>query len=247
MTTLQWIVVMSAGMSAISWIGALSFFLSEDSLRKGLDPLVSLAAGTLLGGAIFHLLPEALRAIPDARRVFLHFAAGFSALLVVEQFLQWRHSQHDEPGAKAPVTYLILVADGVHNFIGGLGIGAVFVADVRLGWAAWVAAALHEIPQEMGDFGILVRGGWGPKAALWLNFASALTFPLGALLAYFFSRGIDVSFLVPFAAGNFVYISASGLIPEMRHHRDAGGAALNFSMFILGLALLFWLSGDAPS
>jgi len=242
MGTLQWIVVMGGAMSAIAWIGALTLFLNEERLRKALDPLVSLAAGTLLGGAIFHLLPVALRANPDERSVFLYFAAGFSSLLVVEQFLQWRHSQHDDPGAKKPVTYLILVADAVHNFIGGLGIGAVFVADVRLGWAAWAAAALHEVPQEMGDFGILVRGGWSRKAALWLNFASALTFPLGALLAYSFSCGVDVSFLVPFAAGNFVYISASGLIPEIRHHRDVGGATLNFTMFVSGLALLYALS-----
>lgn len=243
MSTLQWIVVMGAAMSAIAWIGALTFFFSEERLREALDPLVSLAAGTLLGGALFHLLPEALSAIPDARRVFLCFAAGFTALLVVEQFLQWRHSQHDEPGAKQPVTYMILVADGLHNLIGGLGIGAAFVADVRLGWAAWAAAALHEIPQEMGDFGILVRGGWERKTALWLNFASAATFPAGALLAYVFSRGLDVSFLVPFAAGNFVYISGSGLIPEIRHHKDARRAALNFAGFFLGLAGLYALSG----
>ncbi|MCR4294252.1 MAG: ZIP family metal transporter, partial [Elusimicrobia bacterium] len=104
----------------------------------------------------------------------------------------------------------------------------------------------HEIPQEMGDFGILVRGGWSPKTALWLNFASAVTFPLGALIAYFFSRSLDVSFLVPFAAGNFVYIAGSGLIPEIRHHRHAGRAALNFAAFILGLAGLYRLSGAGP-
>lgn len=242
MSTLEWIVVASLGMCAIAWIGALTFFFGEERLRRSLDPLVSLAAGTLLGGALFHLLPETLRGGMEPRRTFVVFAAGFTALLVVEQFLHWRHSQHAEPGAKAPVTYMILLADGIHNFVGGLGIGAAFVADTRLGLTACAAAALHEIPQELGDFGILVRGGWSPRAALALNSASAATFPAGALLAYLSARGADVSWLVPFAAGNFVYVSASGLVPEIRHHETAGGALLNFAMFVLGLGGLLALS-----
>ena len=133
---------------------------------------------------------------------------------------------------------LLLIGDGVHNFIGGLAIGAAFVADVRLGALAWAAAAMHEIPQELGDFGVLVHSGWPPRHALAANFVSALTFPLGGVVAWSSSSVVDVSFLLPFAAGNFLYIGAADLVPQFREGREGRPALSNVLWWAFGLGLL---------
>jgi zinc and cadmium transporter len=136
------------------------------------------------------------------------------------------------------VTYLILLADGLHNFIGGLAIGASFLVSIEVGVITWVAAAAHEIPQEMGDFGILIRGGWGKLAALVANFISAATIIPGALLAYYLSGNFDVSLLLSFAAGNFLYIAASDLIPEVKHDRLVRNNVVHFAAFIAGVGVI---------
>ena len=117
-------------------------------------------------------------------------------------------------------------------------VGASFLDSIQLGLSAWIAAAAHEIPQELGDFAILVHGGWSKKNAMLFNFISALTFPLGGLIAYAASKVIDVSFLVPFAAGNFLYIGASDLIPEIKHHHGAARNAMHFILFTAGIAVM---------
>jgi len=241
MTPLLWIILTGALMSALACIGGLTFFFNEERLKKFLHFFIALAAGTLLGGAIFHLLPQALSEIRDVKKVFLSFSAGFTLMLLIEQILLW-HSKHNVQQKKKPIGYLILLADGIHNFIGGIGIGAAIIIDVKIGLTAWMAAVLHELPQEMGDFGVLVDSGWTRKDALIVNFISALTFPLGGILVYMLSGHINVSFLIPFAAGNFVYVAASGLIPEIKHHTHLGHALLNFVVFSLGLILLYLVS-----
>lgn len=132
-------------------------------------------------------------------------AVGFSLFFTLEQFLHWHHCHRASAECRKPLTYLILVGD-VHNFLGGLSIGGVFLVDVRLGTFAWLAAAAHEIPQEFGDFGVLVHGGWRK--------VTALTFLAGGLVAYAASMRVDTRWLVPLAAGNFLYIGASDLVPE---------------------------------
>jgi zinc and cadmium transporter len=133
---------------------------------------------------------------------------------------------------------LILIGDGLHNFIGGLAIAGTFIADIRLGIMAWLAVAAHEIPQELGDFGVLVHGGWDKRKALMFNVLSALTFLMGGLLTYVVSFNFDISFLIPFAAGNFLYIGASDLVPEVKEHENLRINIVNFLMFISGLALM---------
>jgi zinc and cadmium transporter len=188
--------------------------LPERILKRVVIPLVAFAAGALLGGALFHMLPESIALLGNRLSVFVAFVGGFAAFFVLEQWLQWHHC-HRVTADHEPVGYLILVADAVHNLIGGLAVGGAFVVDIRLGVITWLVAAAHEVPQELGDFGILVHSGWKPRIALLFNFASALTFLVGSLLAYALSGTIDVAFLVPFAAGNFVYIAAADLIPQV--------------------------------
>jgi zinc and cadmium transporter len=161
--------------------------------------------------------------------------------LALEQFLHWHHCHRAEAGCRQPLGYLILLGDGLHNFLGGLGVAGVFLIDIRLGVTAWIAAAAHEVPQELGDFGALVHGGWSRRRALLFNLLSALTFLLGGLVAYAAAGRLDVAFLVPFAAGNFLDIGASDLIPQVNRHRSAAGSAGHFAAFMLGLGLLWAL------
>jgi zinc and cadmium transporter len=140
------------------------------------------------------------------------------------------------------LTYLILIADGVHNFIGGLAVAGAFIIDVRVGISTWLAAAAHEVPQELGDFGILIHGGWNKGRALLYNFLSALTFLVGGVVAYSASFALDVTFLLPFAAGNFIYIAAADLIPEIKYHDEPTSNVIHFLSFLSGLALL-WAVG----
>lgn len=136
------------------------------------------------------------------------------------------------------MTYLILIGDGVHNFLGGLSIAGAFLIDHRVGITAWLAAAAHEIPQELGDFGVLVHGGWNRRQALKWNFISGLTFLVGSLLAYLISLRFDVVPLILFGAGNFIYIAASDLVPEIKAHENLSQAFLHFSAFAAGVLLL---------
>ena len=136
------------------------------------------------------------------------------------------------------MTYLILIGDGLHNFIGGLAIAGTFIADIRIGIMAWLAAAAHEIPQELGDFGFLVHGGWEKRKALLFNVLSALTFLLAGLLTYVASLNFDIAFLIPFAAGNFIYIGASDLVPEVKEHQNVRVNSINFIAFLIEITLM---------
>jgi zinc and cadmium transporter len=237
--TLWWIFLGGVLMSAIALVGSATLLLSEATLNRIIMPLVAFAAGSLLGGAFFHMLPAALEDAPGDPSVFLWALIGFALFFALEQFLHWHHCHRATSDCKKPLTYLILLGDGLHNFLGGLGVAGVFLIDVRLGLAAWLAAAAHEVPQELGDFGVLIHGGWKKATALLLNLVSGLAFLVGGLVAYAASARVDVEFLVPFAAGNFIYIGASDLVPEVNKHRDLGANVLHFGSFVAGIALLW--------
>jgi zinc and cadmium transporter len=237
MTTYLWIFASGILMSAIALVGSVTLVLRESTLKKLLLPLVAFAAGTLVGGALFHMIPASVDQLGNDILIYLWVVAGFALFLALEQFLHWHHC-HRAPSEHRPLTYLILIADGVHNFIGGLAVAGAFLIDVKVGISAWLAAAAHEVPQELGDFGILIHGGWNKGRALLYNFLSALTFLLGGLFAYAASYTADVIFLLPFAAGNFIYIAAADLIPEIKHEDNPKLNAMHFVSFIAGLALL---------
>jgi zinc and cadmium transporter len=236
--TFAWIIGSGLAMSAIALVGSVTLVLSERALQCILLPLVAFAAGSLLGGAFFHMLPVALSSGMSELTAYGLVLAGFAVFFALEQFLHWHHCHRAETACKKPLTYLILIGDALHNFLGGLAVAGTFLIDIRLGIVTWLAAAAHEVPQELGDFGVLVHGGWERPKALLFNLLSALTFLIGGVIAYAASFRLDVSFLVPFAAGNFIYIGAADLIPEVKAHEDARANVVHFSAFAAGLVLM---------
>ncbi len=225
-------------MSALALVGSVTLLLPERMFARLVLPLVALAAGSLLGGALFHMLPEAVEALGNRLAVYGWVALGIGSFLVLEQFLHWHHC-HRPVGAHRPVGDLILVADGLHNFVGGLAVGSAFVLDTRLGVVTWLVAAAHEVPQELGDFGILVHSGWTRRLALTYNVVSGLTFLAGGLAAYTVADSVNVTVLVPFAAGNFIYIAAADLLPQLTTEEDPGAKVVHTASFAAGLGLLY--------
>lgn len=408
MSTILWIIIFGLLMSAIALIGGLTFFIREQVWRKMILPLVAFAAGALIGGAFFHMIPAAVEQMGNSTALYCWLAGGYILFYILEEFLHWHHShthahhdhahhhhhhdecshhnhelqhnhecplvvcpnscipidqcankitrhhkvnanrtetmpkqktviegvtvvggdndkkqteninhddlsttaslqntssctdihssaaycdhhphdleegnhilQHNQENSKilgpnrmpvqpavlqgdGPATnnscsniqhddditshqmtpviaYLIIIADAVHNFLGGLFVGASFVDSISLGISAWIAAAAHEIPQELGDFAVLSHGGWSKQKALFFNFLSALTFPLGGIIAFAASKHIEVSFLIPFAAGNFLYIGGSDLIPEVKHSHGTRQNFIHFVSCSVGVGLM---------
>ncbi len=238
---LAYIVIATILISLIAFIGIITFVIKEDLLQKLLFVFVSFAAGTLIGAAFLHLLPEAMEKIQEPINAFIFTLFGFTLFFVLEQFICWHHC-HKVPSKHTikPVSYLILFSDAVHNFIDGLVIAGSFLVSISLGIITSFAIAMHEIPQEIGDFGVLVYGGFSRKKALIVNFISALTAILGGIFGFYLSAYMQniSAFLLPFAAGNFIYISAADLLPEIKHKVTAS-SILHFLIFISGIILMY--------
>ena len=225
-------------MSVIALLGGFTLFLRDTTLQSITLPLVAFAAGSLLGGAFFYMIPAGIENLGNSVATFCWVVAGFTTFFALEQLLHWHHCHRADTECKKPLTYLILIGDGLHNFIGGLAIAGTFLVDIRLGIMAWLAAVAHEIPQELGDFGVLIHGGWGKYRALVFNVLSALTFLAGGLIAYGLSFNFNIAFLVPFAAGNFIYIGATDLVPEVNKHDDLRKNILHFAAFSVGIVVI---------
>ncbi len=238
MHILLWIVLSTLFVSVLAFIGILTLLLKENLLRKTLLFLVSLSAGVLMAGAFLHLIPEALEKFAGSS-TFLYVIAGFVLFFLIEKLLFWRHC-HEGRCPAHEFAYINLLGDGIHNFIDGLIIAAGFMANINLGIITTIAVALHEIPQEIGDFGVLIFGGFGRTKALFYNFISAVTAVLGGLLGYSLS-GLSQSFvplLLPIAAGGFIYIAASDLLPEIKKETDLKKSILTFVVFLIGIGLM---------
>lgn len=221
-------------------VGFFTLVLKEKQLSKILLLLVSLSAGALMGGAFIHLLPEASEKFSEGGEYTI-VLFSFIFFFLVEKLLHWRHCHK---GGKCDIHtfgYMNLIGDSVHNFIDGLIIAATFITDVRLGVVTTFAVALHEIPQEIGDFGVLLYAGFGKRKALLANFLVALTAILGGIFGYFLSFQMEsfITYLLPFAAGGFIYIAASDLMPEIRKETSLKKSMLSFSVFLVGIAIMF--------
>lgn len=247
MTILFFIILATFLISLLAFVGALTLFLKEKLLQKLLLILVAFSAGSLLGGAFLHLIPEAIQRVGLEQaaifKIFLYLIFGFSVFFVLEQFIRWHHHHALSHPEIMPFSYLILVSDGLHNFIDGLIIAGSFFVAIPLGIVTALAVALHEIPQEIGDFGILVYGGFKKGKALLLNFASAIVVIFGGIFGFLIAGkiGNSILFLLPFAAGNFIYIACSDLIPEIKHKVSVKKAFFHFLVFLVGIGLMLVL------
>jgi len=222
--------------SLISLIGIFFLSLKEKLLSKLSLILVSFASGTLLGGAFLHLIPESL--VTFNENVFVAILLGIIVFFLLEKFL-WRHC-HERECPVHTFAYLNLFGDGIHNFIDGLIIAASFITSVPLGVTTTLAVVSHEIPQEIGDFGILVYGGFSKTRALFYNFLSALIAVVAAVFTYFFFSYLpDMGYLLAFAAGGFIYIATSDLIPELHKETKTFSSVVQFALLVVGI-LLMW-------
>ncbi|MFH1889192.1 MAG: ZIP family metal transporter [Candidatus Omnitrophota bacterium] len=239
MNNFIWAVSASIAVSLISLVGIFSLLLKEGWLDKLLLILIGFSAGALIGGAFLHLLPEALEQA-ESYIVFLYLIFGFVAFFILERYFHWRHCHKGACSIHA-FTYLNLIGDAIHNFTDGLVIGASFIVSVHFGIVTTLVIIMHEIPQEIGDFGVLVYGGFSKLKALYCNFFIALTCVLGTIAGYLISASIQnfSLFLLPFTAGGFIYIAACDLVPELHKQEDLRKSVSAMAAFLCGILFIF--------
>ena len=237
--------LLSAGLvSLISLAGVVTLMVGVQRLDRVIPLLISLAVGGLFGDALVHLLPQAFAQAESAGLTSFYVILGILVFFLLERFLHWHHEHHvASVNPVHPVAYVNLVSDGLHNFLDGLIIGASYLVSVSLGVATTVAVALHEIPQEQGDFGILVHAGFSPRRALLMNFLSGILALLGVVISLALGPNVTdyTAFMVPLTAGGFIYIAGSDLIPELQHERELVPSLSQFGMVVVGAGLMFIL------
>ncbi len=248
---LSYILISVIIVSCISLLGILTLTLKQKILQKLILYLVSFAAGALLGDAFLHLLPETLKQGP-ALNIAIYALLGIVVFFAIEKFIQWRHTHHAhvreiKEHKHKTFVYMNLIGDATHNFMDGLIITGSYLVSIPLGISTTLAVMLHEIPQEIGDFAVLIHGGLKIPKALWYNFLSAITAILGALTAWVLQNYIDnIAFNISaFAIGAFIYIANSDLIPELHKERQSlKKATKQLIALVLGMlvmALLLFL------
>ena len=226
--------------SAVSLVGALTLVLASSLLNRVLLVLISFAAGALLGDAFIHLLPE----IAESDRGFdltasMAVLGGITAFFLLEKVLHWHHAHFPSEEVVHPVAVSNVIGDSLHNFVDGAIVAGSFLVSPQLGLATTIAVALHEIPQELGDFGILVHAGLKPKRALALNFLSGLAAVAGGVATLLLTSLEEIEhFLVPFSAGAFVYIASTDLIPELHKEPEPGKSFVQALALIVGIGVM---------
>ncbi|MEM2972465.1 MAG: ZIP family metal transporter [Candidatus Bathyarchaeia archaeon] len=240
MNDLVAILVSVTTVSLISLTGIIFIGLKERLLKRFLMLSVGFSSGTLLGSAFLDLLPESITKMEN--EAFYYVLLGIVIFFALEKFLYWRHC-HEE---KCPIhmfVYLNIAGDGIHNFIDGMIIAATYiVGGYQLGFATTLAVIFHEIPQEIGDYGVLIYGGLSKRKALSYNFVSAVTAVLGAIATYLLRQVQSIGvLLVPFAAGGFIYIAATDLIPELHKRTRASTSIIQLFTILLGIGLMICL------
>jgi zinc and cadmium transporter len=230
--------------SLISFVGVFGLSVKRNALKKTLLILVSFAAGGLFGDVFLHLLPEAFAESDGSIQVPLLVIAGILIFFVLEKFVRWRHCHTPDEGHHThPVAVMNLIGDGVHNFIDGLLIGASYLVSFPIGFATTVAVILHEIPSEIGDFGVLLHSGMSVKKVLTWNFVSALMAILGPAIAVKVGPSVEgfAEILIPITAGGFLYVAGSDLIPELHEEVKPSLSVAQLMAMIVGIWLMVLL------
>ncbi len=231
--------------SVISLVGVFFLALKKEKLKSLQLILVAFATGGLLGGAFFHLLPESFESFENTQAVSLLLVAGFMLFFILERFLHWHHNHTSGivENTIKPFGTLNLMADVFHNLLDGLLIGAAFSYSPEMGITTTIVVLMHELPQEIGDFAVLIHAGFSVRRALIFNFLSACTAFLGAFIVLVFeSVGEFLSIAVlPFAAGGFIYLAAADLIPELHTEKTIRKSFHQFIALLLGIGLMYLL------
>ncbi len=241
--------------SALSLVGAITLLFSRVLLRRVISFLVALSVGALFGGAFIHLIPEAFEAVSSPRSVSIALSCGVLVFFLIEKVLRWRHSHGVDEESIETVTehnhdkkhigWLVFFGDGIHNIIDGAILAAAFLTSTELGIATTFAVILHELPQEMGDFGLLLHSGWSSIKALLMNFASGLLALVGAAMVLVFQAALPEHMLAvisAFAAGGFIYIAGSDLVPELQEDTRTRSVWWQVVVVSIGFALMFVLA-----
>lgn len=222
--------------SLVSLLGVFSLSIKPKKLQGILIYLVSFAVGAMFGDAFIHLIPEAYQNIPSLAPLYLLF--GILLFFLLEKLVKWHHCHKiDCEEHFRPIASMNLIGDSLHNLVDGLLLGATFLVSIPIGLSTALAVLAHEIPQEIGDFGVLLHGGYSLKKALWFNFLSALMAMMGVLFSLILGPVIkDYNLaLTAITAGGFIYIAGSDLIPELHHESSLKKALAQFFMIILGI------------
>lgn len=255
MSNLINIIIATSVASLFSLIGIYALSLKEKTLHSILLMLIAFSAGSILGVAYFDLLPEAIelaREYFEESFAYIYITIGFILFFFIERFIYWYHGHGHETDISAETAdraaakgfvYLNLIGDGIHNFVDGMVIAVSFLTGLSVGLAATVAVIFHELPQEMGDYGILIFGGFKRGKALLLNFLVALTVILGGISGVLLIETVEAlsGLLIALSAGGFIYLAASELIPELQEEKSFKKSVVQFALFILGIALIWSL------
>ena len=238
----------------VSLIGSVVFWISLSQLTRCMPVLIAVAVGVLLGDAFLHLIPDAMDMAPTSgSSVAAWVLIGILSFVFLERYLQWRHDHapttiEGKNEKIAPVANMNLVGDGAHNFIDGILIASSYIADPTLGLATTIAIILHEKPQEISDIAILIQGGYSQRKAVLLNCLCATACIPGALITVFFSQIIELnlSAMLAFTAGGFIYIATSDLVPLLRSDQCSASIPTQFTSTMVGIismqAILWWES-----
>jgi len=256
MTVLPWLLFFSLLGAILSVVAAASYLLLPERRRQQLLPhMVSFAIGTLLGAAFLALIPHALESphVQDMHSITATILIGLLTFFVLEKLVLWRHchafecevhgadDHHHAAPETAPAGTLVLIGDAVHNFVDGVLIAAAFLTDFHLGVVTAIAVAAHEIPQEVGDFAILLQSGFSRGKAFLYNILASLATVIGALIAYFSLQTIEqyIPFVLAVAASSFIYVAVADLIPGLHKRTEAIESVKQIALIASGILVVY--------
>lgn len=240
MQALIYSIIAAVIVSLLSLVGVVVLVLKEKILNKIILALVSFSTGALLGGAFFHLLPEVFNEFGEPLKIFGFTLVGFCVFFIMERILRWHHCHETDCDTHQHLGFMNLFGDSFHNFIDGIVIVSTFMISPALGIPVTLSIIFHEVPQEIGDFGVLLYSGFSKGKALIYNLLVALTSVLGVLAGYFLVHQVENinHFLLPFAAGGFIYIASSDLIPELHKEKSLSKSLVSFLVFLVAIVFM---------
>lgn len=249
------IIIATIIVSLISLVGIFTVYKNSEFYKPIIKKIISLAAGSLLAISFLDLLPESVDNYYDTRTITMTVLASFLLFFILERYWHWHHCRcihdnahnhdHDE---KKNLIFTNLIGDGIHNFLDGFLIATAFMLDFYIGIMTTFAVILHEIPQEISDFGILLYGGLTKSRAIIYNLLFAMTAIIGGIVSYLFGQKFEnlLPFMTAFAAGNFIYLASADLIPELQHEKNPKKIWQHTVWLLAGVIIIYILKTILP-